>query len=135
MTLTSSLGTFGDNAQMLCTIEKQAEIKGLLQELGWSQAKFCGEYFDLSDEFGDGFSGHEDEELTRLQHRFKKELTRQTTKPERLQTYIDFILAHDEYRGSLIKPRMVYKPYDKQTMATIQKMSQALTKLIEQGED
>ncbi|MCK7596466.1 hypothetical protein M0G74_04175 [Microbulbifer sp. CAU 1566] len=67
------------------TTRLQQEIKQLIDELGWKQNLIAEKiYYEEND------TDNEDE-LRRFQERFKKELSRGTTKPERLKKYLSMI--------------------------------------------
>lgn len=73
------------------------EIKVTLDYIGVSQSKFAGR-------FADQVMPNEpnEDELTREANKIKKQLQRQTTKPERLRQFLVFIKELDEYLNASI---------------------------------
>lgn len=74
------------------TTELQDEIKRLLAKLKWSQKRLGEEFYYAKHEFEE-----DDCELVRHQEKAKKDLSRSTTKPEVLQSYLDLIVQHHEF--------------------------------------
>lgn len=72
------------------TSQLQEKIKQIIRELGWSQNRLARiiytENHDLDDE----------DEILKFQERLKKELQRQTTKPDKLERYLSIIYSHPE---------------------------------------
>lgn len=72
------------------TSQLQEKIKQIIRELGWSQNRLARiiytENHDLDDE----------DEILKFQERLKKELQRQTTKPDKLEKYLSIIYSHPE---------------------------------------
>ncbi|OOF00359.1 hypothetical protein [Salinivibrio sp. IB643] len=66
------------------------QIKGLLAELGWTQNRFARILYSELHEWDD------EDEIFRFQEKFKKELQRPTTKPDRLKVYLDVMMRHPE---------------------------------------
>jgi hypothetical protein len=72
------------------TKELQGHIKDLIARLGWTQNELARVlYTELSD--------YDDEDEQRsFQEKLKKELQRDTTKPQRLRTYIEILQSHTD---------------------------------------
>ena len=67
------------------TIQLQRKIKQLIYELGWTQNLLAEKIYNEEHDTDN------DDELRCFQERFKKELSRDTTKPERLKKYLSII--------------------------------------------
>lgn len=84
------------------TQELQNQIKELVAKLGWSQNRLAREIYVELNEVDD------DREIGRFQERLKKDLSRKTTKPQRLEEYINVILRHvDAEKLDIVKNRYV----------------------------
>lgn len=74
------------------TGELQEEIKRLLGKLKWSQKRLGREFY---------WAKHDDEddpdEISRYEEKAKKDLSRKSTRPELLQSYLDLIVQHNEF--------------------------------------
>lgn len=82
------------------TLELQSQIKKLISQLKWSQNRLARIIFNELNDFDD------EEESYKFQERLKKELQRETTKPERLKEYLDIILRHRDAKNiNLIFPK------------------------------
>lgn len=73
------------------TLELQYQIKQLLSQLKWSQNGFARIVFTELNDIDN------EEEIIKFQEKLKKELQRETTKPERLKEYLNIIFRHMEY--------------------------------------
>lgn len=82
------------------TLELQRIIKSLIARAGWSRKSLARQlHWELSDT-------DDEEELKRFEERLKKELTRPTTKPERLEHYLDIIRHLPEIeKANLVIPQ------------------------------
>lgn len=74
----------------LDTQELKAKIKYICDSLGWSQNKLARTLYTELNDFDD------EVEIFRFQERLKKELQRETTKKEKLQTYLDILITHTD---------------------------------------
>jgi hypothetical protein len=82
------------------TEKLQKDIKEIIAKLGWSQNRLAREIY-MSENAVDN-----DDEITRFEGKLKKELFRSTTKPERLNEYLDIIARHPEFEKlDIIIPR------------------------------
>lgn len=84
------------------TAELQKEIKRLLGKLNWSQKRLGRElyYFKYEDD--------DEKEKQRYEENVKKHLSRESTKIEVLQNYIDLIAQHEESKKlDIIFPRYI----------------------------
>ncbi|MDN3653425.1 hypothetical protein QWY77_11795 [Thalassotalea ponticola] len=75
------------------TEELQKEIKKLLGMLKWSQKRLGRELY---------YTKYEDDdelEVARFEEKVKKDLSRSTTKPVLLKSYLDLITHHDEFKS------------------------------------
>ena len=78
------------------TIELQKEIKRLLGKLKWSQKRLGRElYYEKHPEEND----NDKKEMRRFEEKAKKDLLRKSTKPLVLETYLELIAAHHEFRN------------------------------------
>ena len=78
-------GTFWDK-RIVKTKELQADIKSLIKKLKWSRKTLaCEIFYDSTD-------------LARFEESLKKSLTRETTKPELLQRYLNIISQHRDFK-------------------------------------
>lgn len=76
------------------TAELQSEIKGILATLKWSQKKFARVVYAETNDIDN------DDEIARFEESLKKELSRPTTKPERLVEYLKILSLQDEFQKS-----------------------------------
>lgn len=81
-------GTIGD----MDTNELQRIIKDLINHLGWSQKRLAREVYVASFDYDDL------DEIKRHEEKIKKDLSRSTTKAERLLRYLEAIRNHDEFK-------------------------------------
>ncbi|WP_028469417.1 hypothetical protein [Neptunomonas japonica] len=72
------------------TLELKYQIKELVTELGWSQNRLAQIVYTEMNDWDD------DDAILKFQERLKKELQRSTTKPEKLQRYLEIIVSHPE---------------------------------------
>lgn len=85
----------------MTTNTKQQQIRGELSKLNWSMANFVKEY--------DKYHKYKSK-LT--EESFKKQLSRKTTSTGLLNTYLDFIYSHKEWRRlGNIKPYYTSQEY------------------------
>lgn len=72
------------------TIELQGQIKQAIAELGWSQNQLAKNIYTETHDIDD------EVEILSFQERLKKELQRDTTKPEKLMKYLSIISSHPD---------------------------------------
>lgn len=73
------------------TIELQKEIKIILAKLDWSQKRLGREVYMAK------FDHDNDDEIRQYEEKIKKDLSRPTTKPELLNSYLDIISQHRDF--------------------------------------
>ena len=82
----------------------QEEIKILIARLGWSQKTLAGELWAL--EYDDDCP--QKAEVNRFAERLKKQLTRPTAAPKKLQRYLDLLQTHEQFKQlNVILPSFV----------------------------
>jgi len=82
------------------TQELQKELKNIIAQLGWSQNRLAREIY-VNENEDDNV-----DEITRFEGKLKKELIRPTTKPQRLNHYLDIISRHPDFdKLDIIIPR------------------------------
>lgn len=82
----------------------QQEIKALIARLGWSQKTLAGELWAL--EYDIDFP--EKEDIRRFKERLKKQLTRPTAAPKKLQHYLHLIQQHEQFKHiNMIVPQLI----------------------------
>lgn len=74
------------------TEELQGEIKRLLGKLRWSQKRLGREFYYAK------YDDDDSVEISRYEEKVKKDLSRQSTRPEVLQSYLDIIMQHNEFK-------------------------------------
>lgn len=75
------------------TIELQKEIKSILAKLKWSQKRLGREFYIAKHDYDD------DDEIRQYEEKVKKDLSRKTTKPELLVSYLEIISRHNEFQN------------------------------------
>jgi len=93
------------------TIEKkQKKLKDWITKIGMTQKYFIGQYCV------DNFANFTEEEIAQYYEKFKKEISRTTTKPEVLDKYFEFLYSLDEFKKvGYIKPIYIQEhEYDSQ---------------------
>jgi hypothetical protein len=75
------------------TIELQNEIKSLIAKLKWSQKRLGREFCIAIHDYDN------DDEIRRYEEKVKKDLSRSTTKPELLLSYLEVISQHSEFEN------------------------------------
>lgn len=75
------------------TTELQNEIKSLIAKLKWSQKRLGREFYIAKHDYDD------DDEIRRYEEKVKKDLTRNSTKPELLLSYLKVISQHNEFKN------------------------------------
>jgi len=109
----------------------QKEIKSVISMLGWSQNRLAREIYVATYKYDD------DDEINKLEGRLKKELSRATSKPERLLEYLAIISRHNEFKNlDIILPLYVECDSLKSTLKVgLKKISKKITKNIENAND
>lgn len=80
-------------------INKQKELKDWITKIGMTQKYFIGQYCIET------FENHLDEEIEQYYEKFKKELSRKTTKVEVLDKYFEFLYSLEEFKKvGYVKP-------------------------------
>lgn len=74
------------------TKDLQTEIKLMIGKLKWTQKRLAREIYTETHEYDN------DIEIGRFEESLKKDLSRESTKPERLMEYIKIISRHDEFK-------------------------------------
>lgn len=74
------------------TIELQKQINLIKRQLKWTQNKL------ISVLYTELYETDVEEEMRKFQERVKKELRRETTKPEKLQNYLNIISEHPDFK-------------------------------------
>jgi len=75
------------------TVELQNEIKSILAKLKWSQKRLGREFYIAKHDYDD------DNEIRQHEEKVKKDLSRKTTKPELLASYLEVISQHNEFQN------------------------------------
>lgn len=105
------------------TTELQKEIKSVIATIGWNQNKLALVlYTELHDT-------DVEEEINRFKERVKKDLSRSSTKEEKLKNYLDIISQHPDF----IKNNLVNNNFKScgQISSFIEKEMQNLSKKID----
>ncbi|ADZ91980.1 hypothetical protein [Marinomonas mediterranea] len=76
------------------TQKLQTEIKSILGKLKWSHKKLARVVYAERNDFDN------EDEIVRFEESFKKDLSRPTTKPERLSEYLMILSQQDEFQKS-----------------------------------
>jgi hypothetical protein len=80
-------------------VEKQKELKDWITKIGMTQKYFIGQYCI------ENFYNYSEEEIEQYYEKFKKELSRKTTKVEVLDKYFEFLYSLEEFKKvGYIKP-------------------------------
>lgn len=74
------------------TKDLQTEIKLMIGRLKWTQKRLAREIYTETHEYDN------DMEIRRFEESLKKDLYRESTKPERLMEYIKIISRHEEFK-------------------------------------
>ncbi len=106
------------------TATAQKEIKSIISKLGWSQNRLAREIYVATYDSEDHIDS--DDEMHKLEEKLKKELSRNTTKPERLIQYLEVISRHNEFKNlNLVIPTYIestrFSASFKSSMSTISK--------------
>ncbi len=106
--------------------DKQAELKSWLKKIGLSQSEFAALYYDENHEYC------VEEDVDRFKETFKKQLNRQSTKVERLETYLNFLFTTAKFReAGYFRPQCSSSGIlDPETEKLMQKISKELTDKI-----
>lgn len=80
--------------------EKQFELKSWLQKIGLSQNEFAALFLEET------YENVTDKEKEKFQESFKKHLTRKSTKPERIETYLEFLYTIEKFKeAGYVRPQ------------------------------
>ncbi len=74
------------------TKDLQIEIKSMIRKLKWTQKRLAREIYTETHEYDN------DIEIGRFEESLKKDLSRDSTKPERLMEYMKIISRHDDFK-------------------------------------
>jgi hypothetical protein len=85
------------------TIELQNEIKSILAKLKWSQKRLGREFYIAKHDYDN------DDEIRQYEEKVRKDLSRKTTKPELLASYLKVISQHKEFENLNIVIPSYYK--------------------------
>lgn len=107
--------------------EKQDELKNWITKIGMTQKYFIEQY--CIDNFN-----FTDEEIEQYYEKFKKELTRNTTKKEVLDKYFEFLYSLEEFKKiGYVKPFYIDDDtFDKDFNERMKKISKMITDHINQ---
>ena len=75
-------------------LEKQSEIKGWLKKIGLSQNEFAALFLLEHDD------NCTEEEIKKFQENFKKQLSRQSIKIEKLETYLNYLFTTEKFKDA-----------------------------------
>lgn len=90
----------------MTTDQLQNEINSIIKKLGWSKKRLAREVYVAT------FDDDDEIEIKRLEERLKKELSRLSTKPERLEEYLQIISRHREFEKlDLVLPIFIKSKY------------------------
>lgn len=79
--------------------ERQKELKDWIIKIGMTVKYFSGQYCQ------DTFENFTEEEINQYYEKFKKELTRKTTKDEVLDKYFEYLYSLEEFKtAGYVKP-------------------------------
>lgn len=80
----------------------QEDLKKWITKIGMTQKSFIGQYCI------ENFVNYHDEEIEQYYEKFKKELSRKTTKVEVLDKYFEFLYSLEEFKNvGYIKPVLI----------------------------
>jgi hypothetical protein len=80
--------------------KKQEKLKFWISKFGWSQNEFARSFYVANNETD------VETEIKSFEEKFKKHLSRTTTKEEIIDKYLDFIYSSDEFKKiGFIKPQ------------------------------
>ena len=107
--------------------EKQKDLKEWITKIGMTQKYFIEQY--CIDNFN-----FTDEEIEQYYEKFKKELTRNTTKKEVLDKYLEFLYSLEEFKKiGYVKPFYIDDgKFDKDFNERMKKISKSITDFLQQ---
>ena len=107
--------------------EKQFELKSWLKKIGLSQNEFAALFLEET------YEHVTDEEIEKFQESFKKQLIRKTTKPERIEAYLEYLYTTEKFKeAGYIKPQSYTDDILEPIAAKmLKKLSKELTEKIE----
>ncbi|AXX84652.1 MULTISPECIES: hypothetical protein [Aliarcobacter] len=106
--------------------EKQKDLKEWITKIGMTQKHFIEQY--CIDNFN-----FTDEEIEQYYEKFKKEITRTTTKIEVLDKYFEFLYSLDEFKKiGYVKPFYIDDgTFDKNFNEKMKKISENITNFLQ----
>lgn len=106
--------------------EKQKDLKEWITKIGMTQKNFIEQY--CIDNFN-----FTDEEIEQYYEKFKKEITRTTTKIEVLDKYFEFLYSLDEFKKvGYVKPFYIDDgTFDKNFNEKMKKISENITNFLQ----
>lgn len=112
----------------MTTKDLQCEIITLMNRLGWSKKQLARIIYHEREEHDDA------KQIKRFEESFRKELDRPTTKPEKLQEYLQIIYRQREYKNlDLVVPVYRGKKVLSPTMQEgLKKLSRDISRSIDQ---
>ena len=107
--------------------EKQTELRTWLKKIALSQNEFAALFYD---------EHHEnciEEDVERFKEKFKKQLSRQSTKVELLETYLDYLFSTEKFKeAGYFRPQCASGGIlDPEAEKLMKKVSKELTNLSE----
>jgi hypothetical protein len=106
--------------------KKQNELKKWIRKLDWTQNKFARRYyFDQNDT-------DIESEIKQFTEKFKKQLSRPTTKVERIDTYLEYLYSLDEFkRNNFVKPQNYSAlKFDQEFNCEMKKISEMISRKL-----
>lgn len=107
-------------------LEKQKELKDWIIKIGMNQKYFIEQY--CVDNFN-----FTDEEITQYYEKFKKEISRKTTKIEVLDKYLEFLYSLEEFKKvGYVKPFYIKRDdlFNEEFNKKMKKISEEITKKL-----
>lgn len=107
--------------------EKQKELKDCIKKIGMTQKYFIEQYCIET------FNNFTEKEIQNYYEKFKKEITRKTTKVQILDTYLNFLYSSEEFeKTNHVSPFLVRKQeiFDEEFYKKMGKISSDITKMI-----
>lgn len=107
--------------------EKQKDLKEWITKIGMTQKYFIEQYCI------ENFYNYTEEEIEQYYEKFKKEITRTTTKIEVLYKYFEFLYSLDEFKKvGYVKPFYVDDgTFDKNFNEKMKKISENITNFLQ----
>lgn len=110
----------------ISTSELQKHIKNIISKLGWSQNRLAREIYTETHDYDD------EDEIKRFEGKLKKDLNRNTIKPELLEGYLEVISQHREFESiNIFIPRYIASGKLSDSMESgMEKISKSISELI-----